>query len=239
MLVTDISPALLEQVQEAFQLRVSADPVILSFGRKLGQGTATQQDVQLYASQLGAILGEVLGEVLALENLPDGRLYWNIAEKVILPTLEENFRLVFNAASDVQRAIDAAEQIGLIPIAPETPRDRMKGICDSVTVDGLTAEEVRERLREPVRNITAHYHDDFIKANAEFREKAGMSPKIIRIPHNGACAWCKALGGTYDYDDVSNAGNDVFRRHENCRCFLSFRNSKKIANVWKNQRRRG
>ena len=45
------------------------------------------------------------------------------------------------------------------------------------------------------------------------------------------CKWCGRLVGTYDYATVRNTGNDVFRRHEHCRCTVEFITNGKKQNV--------
>ena len=37
-----------------------------------------------------------------------------------------------------------------------------------------------------------------------------------------ACKWCQSLEGTYRYEDVSDSGNDFWRRHRNCRCLIVY-----------------
>ena len=36
------------------------------------------------------------------------------------------------------------------------------------------------------------------------------------------CKWCQSLEGTYRYEDVSGSGNDVWRRHKNCKCLIVY-----------------
>ena len=57
-----------------------------------------------------------------------------------------------------------------------------------------------------------------------------MKPQIIRTyegPHDERgkmvdCEWCRDLEGTYDYEDVKASGSDVYKRHEGCRCTVSY-----------------
>lgn len=59
-----------------------------------------------------------------------------------------------------------------------------------------------------------------------------MEPKIVRKAESGACKWCRALEGTYLYKDVKSTGSDVYRRHEFCRCIVTYENGKKRQDVW-------
>lgn len=64
--------------------------------------------------------------------------------------------------------------------------------------------------------------DDLIKSNADFHYKAGLSPKIIRKSNGSCCDWCSNLVGVYDYEDVKDTGNAVFRRHRYCDCTVIY-----------------
>ncbi len=67
---------------------------------------------------------------------------------------------------------------------------------------------------------------------ADARWRAGMAPKIVRRAAGNCCDWCSALAGTYDYGDVYFTGNDVFRRHENCRCTVEYVCDGTRQDVW-------
>ena len=63
----------------------------------------------------------------------------------------------------------------------------------------------------------------------------GYKPVIVRRASFGCCKWCRGLAGVYNYDEVKDKGNDVFRRHANCRCQVIYdpsNGSKKVQDVW-------
>lgn len=62
------------------------------------------------------------------------------------------------------------------------------------------------------------------KVQGIFQYKAGLSPKIIRTTTGKCCKWCDNLEGMYEYEKVLDTGNDVFRRHEHCRCMVEHDN---------------
>ena len=114
-----------------------------------------------------------------------------------------------------------------MPAPKPKPKERIKGLIDNVTVDGLPFEEVQRRMKEPVVNISESFYDDFVKENAKFSYKAGLQTQIIRVlKGKKPCKWCQSLAGVYDYSEVSDTGNDVFRRHENCHCQVVYVNHK-------------
>lgn len=223
----DVAPQLLEEIQKTFNQKVKKNKRITSFLSKVKEGTVNFNDMQLYSKELGQVLGDTFIEVLKEDVLPDGTLYWNIAERTMLPMLNNNFELVTNASIEVLKIIDIKDGIGLKAITPQRPNERIKGILDNVTVGGIPFEETQRRMKEPVTNLTESFFDDFIKQNADFRYKAGLYPQIIRIVKGSkACKWCKSLAGIYEYGEVMNTGNDVFRRHENCHCQVIMRTNK-------------
>lgn len=65
--------------------------------------------------------------------------------------------------------------------------------------------------------------------NAKFRYREGMDVVIVRKLQGGACAWCRNLAGAYGYEDVPA---DVYRRHDNCRCTVTYKSGKYLENVW-------
>lgn len=77
-------------------------------------------------------------------------------------------------------------------------------------------------LGDPITNFCMSIVDEAVRANADLHYQAGLSPKIVRTTDGKCCEWCSRLAGTYDYDKVSNTGNDVFRRHRNCGCVVEY-----------------
>ena len=73
---------------------------------------------------------------------------------------------------------------------------------------------------QSVENMAMCAVDDTVRANADFQVRSGIHRKIRRQTVGKCCQWCSDLAGTYDYEDVNNAGNDVWRRHKNCDCLI-------------------
>ena len=228
--MADIAPELYEKIKESFEDNAKSDKKLNSLLEKLANGKATQEDISTYAEHIGSASSKALLEHMTADNLPDGRIYWNIAERTIKPSLKANYDKVNDYATQVLGVLDKADNIGLKAVQGEYPSERIKAIEDAACMVDKTLEEARKVLGEPVCNTTMAFADDFIKANSEFRYKAGLSPKIIRTDSHGCCKWCANLAGVYDYEAVRN-GSDVFRRHDNCRCTVIFQNGSKRQNV--------
>lgn len=80
-------------------------------------------------------------------------------------------------------------------------------------------DDVAWVLNEPVKTFSRGVVDESIRRNVEFHGAAGLHPRVVRTAEAGCCAWCAKLAGTYDYPDVPK---DVYRRHENCRCRVTY-----------------
>lgn len=224
----DIVPSLLETIEEEFLAECSEDKLILELTNHIRDGTATQHEVSLYARRLGDHLSEVLQLNLTQDVLPDGRMYYNIADRIITPMMRNNFNLTMEKAAEVQVILDERAKIGLNPIKAEFPESRVKQIVDSLTEEGVEFDVIQKRLGEPVRNCSQSFFDDFVKANALYRNMAGMKTTIRRTLVGGACPYCTRLAGVFTYGEEPE---DVYKRHDNCRCTVTYISEKKIQNV--------
>ena len=88
-------------------------------------------------------------------------------------------------------------------------------------------------LGRTAENITGSFQTDYIKKNAEFRGKAGLTCYIERKDGFRCCDWCAGLAGRYRYPD--EVPKDVYRRHDNCTCDVSYVSEKGRQNVHTHQ----
>lgn len=223
----DIVPSLLEKIEKDFRAKVDADNEMSRLFTKFADDKGTLHDVSLYARRLGDLLSMTLQENLTEDVLPDGKMYYNIADRILNPMMRQNFNLTMEQALTIQKMIDAKSGIGLEPISADFPESRVKQIIDSLTED-TEFEVIKARMGEPVANCSHSFADDFIKANALYREKAGMRTYLKRTLVGGACPYCVRLAGTFDYN---NAPDDIYKRHDSCRCTVTFYSEKVRQNV--------
>lgn len=214
----DITPALLEKLQKRFSEKISVNPKIRALDKKIRAGQATYADAEDYAYLIGAALSEVFRGNLSSAVLPDGRLYFNIAERILSSMLGENHRLVSEATEIVQNFLNKSAALGLKPQLVPVNQNRIIGLVNKVA-NAERFDDVAWVLDEPVKNFTMSVVDDILKANVEFQGKAGLSPVIVRTATWKCCEWCAKMAGVYSYP-VEN--NDVYRRHERCRCRVEF-----------------
>lgn len=217
----DVAPQILKQLDEDFQKRFKENKKIKSLYRKIKEGKATYREANGFAIETGEILSSVFQENLSSSILPDGKLYYNIADRTIRPMMQNNYELVAEVSKEVQETLNKLNGIGIKAIKPEMNEDKVDGIIDIVSGKDKY-DEIAYMLDEPIVNFTLSVVDAAIKANADFQYKSGLSPKIKRISTGKCCEWCNKLVGVYDYEKVSDTGNDVFRRHKYCRCFVEY-----------------
>ncbi len=217
----DIAPKLFETVQEEFKRKFENDSTIKKLYDKISKGSATYKEAHEFAIKTGEILSGVFNQTLSSAVLPDGRMYYNIAERVIGPMLQGNYDIVSEVSSEIQKQLNEKAGIGIKAIRPEFNQNKAQGIIDIVS-EREKYDEIAYMLREPIINFTQAIVDDAVRANADFQSKAGLSPKIVRTSTRKCCAWCDSLAGVYDYDKVSDTGNDVFRRHQHCKCLVEY-----------------
>ena len=230
-MAADIVPALQEEIGTTFRTRMATDRRVRHITNRIRDGTATFIDGREYAERSGEALSHALRETLREDTLPNGTLYYNIATRTVTPALKNNYDLVNDVAAQIQEIGDEAIGIGLRATAAEFPNARIAGLIDKMTTEGITWEQLLFWMGEPIINNCEAFMDDFIRANAKFRQQAGLTAKVSRILAPGCCEWCaEAAGrGTYTY---GSQPEDFFRRHEFCRCTVTYQSGKTSQNVW-------
>lgn len=225
--MTDVAPELLEAVSGRLQRYMATDKTLGPLVWAIRDGKANYQTVNRYAIRLGELLSDALRREISVDKLPDGRMYYNIAERVLGPLLENNHELVADAAEAAQNAMNAAAGIGMKAVRPELNRSRVDGLIEKVSSYESYAD-AEWVVQEPVVNFTQSVVDDAIRENVAAQARAGLHPTVTRIAEAGCCPWCSNLEGEYAYP----VERDVYRRHERCRCLVIYDPGKgKLQNV--------
>ena len=226
----DIAPQLLETLRSRFSEKIAVNPKIRALMKKIKAGEDTYVDAEDYAYLIGKALSEVFAENLSSGMLPDGRMYYNIAERVLRPLLEEDHAIVSDAAALVQTFLNQKAGIGIKAQTVPVNNDRIYGIVNKVSEAGAF-DEISWVLDAPVQNFSINVVDEILRANVEFQGRSGLNPQVIRTAERNCCKWCSDLAGVYDYP----VDREVYQRHERCRCTVEYdpadgRRSKQ--NVW-------
>lgn len=240
VIVDDIAPKLLKEIQKDFQSLFNDNAKIVNLYGKVKNGTATYVEANDFAIETGETLAKVFQRNLSSSVLPDGKMYYNIAKRIVEPMMSNNYDLISEVTQQVQTSLNQSASIGIKAIQPKLNHDRIDGIINKVS-DAAQFDDVAWVLEEPIVNFSQSIVDDSIKTNAEFQAKAGMQPVIERKVSGNCCDWCKAVAGTYRYPN--DVPHDVYRRHQRCRCTVDYNpGNGKIQNVhskkWQTQEER-
>lgn len=220
----DIAPKLYEEIKREFDSKIEKSKKLSVLVEKLSDGTATYKEAHEFAIESGEILSQVFQNNISSSVLPDGKLYYNIADRIIRPMMGDLYEGVADYAKDVQALLNKQQNIGIKAIKPELNEDKVQGIID-ITSGKEHFDDIAYMLGDPLINFAQTIVDDTVKANADFQYKAGLNPKIIRTSTGKCCKWCDNLAGVYEYEEVSDTGNDVFRRHKHCKCLVEYEGS--------------
>lgn len=228
----DIGTELHDKIKAAFDARCARDSTLTHIKRKIENGTAAMEDTSVYARRLGELLRKSIESTTKPDDLPGEKMYYNIAQSILEPLLRGNYDDVNAICEEVQSALDAKKGIGLKPQKADFPAERVRAAIGGAAVKE-TAEHAIQVLGRTAENITGSFQTDYVKKNAEFRSKAGLSCYIERKDGFRCCNWCAGLAGRYRYPD--EVPKDVYRRHDNCTCDVSYVSEKGRQNVHSKQ----
>lgn len=227
----DLAPGLIQAVTDEFHRLYEESARIHSLLEKVKKGTATYAEAQDYALEVSGLIRKAYEKHVSSATIPDGKLYYNIADRLIPETLDENYKLVSRYAADVQTKLNKDARIGLKVQQAELEQDRIDGLV-KLASNADHYDDVSEQLLTAFENFSQHIVDETIRKNADFHYRSGMTPKIIRRAERKGCAWCRSLAGIHEYPDVDP---DVYRRHENCRCTVLYDpadGKRRRQNIW-------
>ena len=221
--MSDIAPALLESIQTDVIQGIEKSAKVKSVLALIESGKATHKDSLLYARELGEILAGAFKVHLSSAVLPDGKMYYNIAKRILDPTLKTNHDIISGVAEQVQTILNEQAGIGLKAIRPALEKSRIDGFIERLTSEPLF-DDVAWILQEPIVAFSEHVVDEVVRANVDFQGESGLSVKVSRTVDSDPCKWCREIAGEYTFPNIPD---DVYRRHDRCHCIVTY-NSKRI-----------
>ena len=102
----DIVPALLNTIEKEFDSRTLKSTTLKTAVQSLQNKKATYRDVNDFAIEIGCILADVFASNINADVLPDGKMYYNIAERILTPTMSKNHSLITGYSGDVQKLLN-------------------------------------------------------------------------------------------------------------------------------------
>ena len=217
-MVKDIVPELLDLIEKEFDEKTYNSEALKKAIQALNDKKATYKDAHEFAIEVGEILSEVLNKNITAEILPDGRMYFNIANRILNPTMSKNYELVSSYAADVQTTLNRNAGLRIKGQKSELNQSKIDGIIERLST-AEKFEEIKWILDEPIKNFSQSIVDDTAKVNMKFQAKAGLKPKARRVGVANCCDWCRRLAGTYEY---GKEPEDIYRRHRYCRCRVEY-----------------
>ena len=245
-MAADISPELYRKIIKRFDELRLADKQCESLRELFRSGAATYREGGKYAERVGKHLSQALRETLTEEALPNGKLYYNIAQNTLGKALYLDADLIDQTAKQIQTGINKKAGIGLKPANVPVDKERINGLVNAAA-NAKTFEETVSALGSPVVFFSQNVMDSNIRANAELQTKAGLSVRVEREYddvglHDGTdiCEFCKKREGTWTFEQAMRVG--AFERHENCGCTIDYttrkgrkqRQTDWKQNKWKN-----
>lgn len=214
----DITPGLIQAIKDEFASAYEKSDEIQKLLKKIQEGTATYEEARQYSVEVSKLIGSAYRKKISSANLPDGKMYYNIASRLLPETLDENYRLVADYAKRVQEQLNKKAGIGLRAQVAALDQDRVDGLVELAT-KGNQFDDVSGQLNAAIETFSQNIVDETIRKNVEFHGQSGLKPTVRRRATARCCRWCSSLAGEYEYPQVPK---DVYRRHENCRCSVLY-----------------
>lgn len=204
-----------QTVSMVYNDRFYSDPLIRSLYRRVADGKATYAEVQTFAQRASVICSEVLMDYAPEADFAE----W--ARELVTPSLTQMHGLIDDVAQQVQTHLNRVAELGIKAQSVPVDAERIGGIASALEAAEDTAQ-AEIMLRRTSENYARHVGDEAVRRNAAFQSRAGLKPTIRRTSAAKCCAWCAEVAGTYDYADVSQQGDNVWRRHLDCRCLITY-----------------
>ena len=202
--------------------RIENDKKLSKLRQKVNSGKATYADTAAYSTHVGNLLGDTFAQHILLVS-PELR------EALTVELLHDRYMDINAIIDRVQKSMDEAQGLHLAPQHSPFYDDRAHQIGSALADPTVPDETIKRRARAATATATKSMHDDRMKTEAKFRSRAGLNCFITRKAVSGCCAWCTAMAGRYEYGDEPD---DIYRRHDNCDCTVTFENGRKRQDVW-------
>src|SRR5690625_186678 len=148
----DIVPALLELIQRDFNNALSKSIKIKEIEQLIASGKASYKQAYEYCKEVGTILADVFSKHITSEQLPDGKMYYNIAERILNPTLSNNHEIVVKISVEIQEQLNKSVGINLKGVKPKLNQFRIDSIINRIEKEEIF-DDVECILLEQVINF--------------------------------------------------------------------------------------
>lgn len=201
---------------------ILSDRQLLKIKDKIQSGKGTFEDTAKYSNRASELLGKYFSESV-LDISEQERV------EACTKLLNDRYDDINTLLDTTQRSIDSKSNLQIKPQHAGFDIDRAVQIGESLIDKTVPDSTIVRRAGSAPVTMSRSMHDDYIKANAEFRNRAGLKCYITRVSDNEPCKWCTRLAGRYEYGQEPD---DVYRRHDNCGCTVTYENGRERQNVW-------
>jgi hypothetical protein len=209
-------------VREEVRQRIERDALLAKLRKKIDSGNGTFDDSFAYSDRAGRLLGEIFAQRLPGIPLEE-------REALCVELLRDRYTDINSLCDAVQKALDQANGLHLKPQRAPFEEARAHKIGHSTADQTVPEKTQQRRSRSATETMTRSMHDDRMQAEAKFRSRAGLKCYITRKTDGKCCAWCSAMAGRYEY---YSEPKDVYRRHDNCGCSVTYENGRQRQDVW-------
>lgn len=231
----DIVPELLEALKRDFNDAIVDNKIIADKSKKLLAGKVNFNDVYDVSHEVGNTLKNAFKNNIKKDILPNGKMYYNIANRAVKPKLKEAHDIISSYGADVQGLINQKEGINVKGVKAEFNEKKTDNLVNKLC-EYDDFDDAKWLLYENINNYCNQSVDETIRANADFLSESGFKETISRSTNGGCCEWCEEVSGVFDYDYVkqwvlSSPDHNVFSRHRYCNCVISHNTKKGIKAV--------
>lgn len=239
----DIVPQLTEALKRDFNDAIVDNKIIADKSKKLLAGKANFNDVYDVSHEVGNTLKNAFMNNIKKDTLPNGKMYYNIANRAVKPKLKEAHEIISSYGADVQGLINKKQGINIKGVKAEFNEEKTDNLVNKLC-EYDDYDDAEWLLDENVRNYCNQSVDDTIKANADFLSESGFKETISRSTNGGCCEWCEEVSGVFDYEYVKqwvlqDPDHNVFSRHRYCNCIISHnteKGRKAVNNQWNEEK---
>ena len=128
----DIVPELLGRILEEFHSLCDNDEKIQRFLSDNEKGTAVSAAAAVYALHVGQMAARALHDNLTADALPGGKMYFNIADRIVRALAEEIHEAVNTEGAKALENDNRKNGIGLKAFRAPFPEERVKNMIDKL-----------------------------------------------------------------------------------------------------------
>lgn len=128
----DIGTDLSEKINKELEKKIAGNTEVRKIYSKVKSKAGTQEDVIKLSQILGDLASNVLISNLTIDKLPNGKMYWNIAEKTIKPVMQSIHKIVNSVAGEVLSMERKKQGIGIKPEEALFPEERINSLIAQI-----------------------------------------------------------------------------------------------------------